>query len=133
MIFGDRTDGDERVQVIFVRHITVDSEYVYKYTVSRSKNMLHALPMPSDDVERSVVLLAGEVLPTQFVYNCVINQLKHVPKNEYDQRKRTIPRRLINIKMCDWMFKITDVSETVSTQRSELRELVVRSKDLLDI
>ena len=54
-------------------------------------------------------------------------------RNESDQGKRTIPRRMINIKMCDWMFKITDVSETVSTQRSELRELVVRSKDLLDI
>ena len=71
MIFGDGTDGDERVQVIFVRHITVDWEYVYKYTVSRSRNMLHALSMPSDDVERSVVLFAGEVLPTQFVHNCV--------------------------------------------------------------
>ena len=50
MIFGDGTDGDERVQVIFVRHITVDWEYVYKYTVSRSRNILHILSMPSDDV-----------------------------------------------------------------------------------
>jgi hypothetical protein len=45
----------------------------------------------------------------------------------------TTPRMLVNIERGNWGFKITRISETISTQRAKFGQNVVRTIYLLDI
>ncbi len=92
----------------------------------------HILSVPGDDIERCMVLLACEILSAEFVYNLFhrVSILKYIAARKVSL---TIPRSLVNFKVCDGMLEVTDVGETVCTERSKLGKLVVGAEDFLDI
>lgn len=92
VVFGGAADFDEFLHSIFIGYI---------------------VSVPSDDVERGMILGAVEQCSSNFVCD--------------------IPSTLVDIEASQREFKVSRVRKTVCTKRSELGEDVVGTKNLLDI
>jgi len=85
--------------------------------------------MPSNNIKRSMALLAAIERPCHLVGDCFSFRKLY----GLSECRPTFPRQTVNVERGNWKFKITRQGHPIRTYRTKLWKLVVTAEYFLDV